>query len=164
MVATPGQTTLDDVDTRVQEVATVEDLAAVFTLEHRVFKATVPAADAVESALVRMRQERSRRFVVRDEADNALAAGGLTIMKRRWAMVWGGATHPAHRHQGLYRAVVTRRLHEAWQAGARFVATNANPETSAPELERMGFRIIEPFTILRPPETAQTSQSPWAVT
>ncbi len=33
----------------------------------------------------------------RDEAGNALAAGGLT-MKGRWAMMWGGATHPEHRH------------------------------------------------------------------
>ncbi len=56
--------------------------------------------------------------------------------------------------------MVTRRLHEAWQAGARFVATNGNPETSAPVLERMGFQIIESFTILRPPEAAQAGEVP----
>ena len=159
MVAAPGCVTPSDPDPRVQEVTTVQGLASVFALDHLVFNDPIPNQDAVAASLAEIRRGHFRLFVVPDATGSALAAGGLSV-KGTWAMMWGGETHPDHRRQGLYRALVTRRLDEAWRAGARFVATNANQETSAPVLERMGFQIIESFVILKPPQASANTVEP----
>ena len=59
------------------------------------------------------------------------------------AILAGGATLPAARGKGAYRALVRARWDEAIAAGATALVTQAS-ELSRPVLERMGFRPVGP--------------------
>ncbi len=58
-----------------------------------------------------------------------------------FAGLYGGATLPAFRGRGFYRALVDARARDAIALGARYLLVDALP-TSRPILERMGFRRI----------------------
>lgn len=49
------------------------------------------------------------------------------------------ATVPKHRRRGVYRSLVARRIVDARAAGAQAIVTQANRESSAPILRRLGF-------------------------
>jgi hypothetical protein len=53
--------------------------------------------------------------------------------------LYGGATLPAYRGRGYYRATVAARARDAIALGARYLIVDALP-TSRPILERLGFR------------------------
>ena len=55
-----------------------------------------------------------------------------------FASLWGGATLPAWRGRGLYRAMVTHRARLAAARGHSYVQVDALP-TSQPILQRLGF-------------------------
>jgi hypothetical protein len=52
--------------------------------------------------------------------------------------LYGGATAPAFRRRGYYKAVVAARARDAVEAGVRYLQVDALP-TSRPILERLGF-------------------------
>jgi GNAT superfamily N-acetyltransferase len=56
----------------------------------------------------------------------------------QFAGLWGGATLPAHRGKGLYRALVKARAILAAQRGFTYLMVDAL-ETSRPTLARFGF-------------------------
>lgn len=60
---------------------------------------------------------------------------------RDFADLWGGSTLPAHRGQGIYRALVARRAADARERGVRFLTVDALP-ASRPILERLGFAFL----------------------
>lgn len=60
---------------------------------------------------------------------------------RAFADLWGGATLPAHRGRGIYRALVAARAQEARARGARFLTVDAGP-MSRPILARLGFQFL----------------------
>jgi GNAT superfamily N-acetyltransferase len=53
--------------------------------------------------------------------------------------LYGGATRPAYRRRGFYRAVVAQRARDARDMGAKYLIVDALP-TSRPTLERLGFQ------------------------
>jgi hypothetical protein len=55
--------------------------------------------------------------------------------------LYGGATLPAYRGRGYYRATVAARARDALGLGARYLIVDALP-TSRPILERLGFRHV----------------------
>ena len=55
--------------------------------------------------------------------------------------LWGGATLPAWRGRGIYRALVRRRAQLAAQRGRRYLQVDASAD-SRPILERLGFRAV----------------------
>lgn len=57
---------------------------------------------------------------------------------RSFGLLFGGGVAPAHRGQGLYRALVAARAAEAKARGLRFLSIEAR-DTSRPILERLGF-------------------------
>jgi GNAT superfamily N-acetyltransferase len=59
----------------------------------------------------------------------------------QFAGLFGGATLPACRGQGLYTAVVAARAQEALRRGRRFLTVDAN-DNSRPILLRRGFRLL----------------------
>ncbi len=68
-----------------------------------------------------------------------VSAGRLQTPKSRsFASIWGGGTVPGQRGQGIYRALVARRAHEARRRGYRYLTVDA-ADTSRPILERLGF-------------------------
>jgi GNAT superfamily N-acetyltransferase len=58
-----------------------------------------------------------------------------------FASLWGGSVHPEFRGQGLYRAMVEARAHEARQRNIAHLLVEAGP-MSRPILERLGFRVL----------------------
>jgi GNAT superfamily N-acetyltransferase len=61
--------------------------------------------------------------------------------KSCFAGLWGGATLPAWRRQGLYSALVAARAAEASRRGVRYITVDAAP-TSRPILEKFGFQAL----------------------
>jgi GNAT superfamily N-acetyltransferase len=57
---------------------------------------------------------------------------------RSFGLLFGGGVAPAHRGQGLYRALVAARAAEAKRRGLRYLSIEAR-DTSRPILERLGF-------------------------
>jgi len=89
----------------------------------------------------------------------AAIAGGRPIAGGRvefepycdFAGLWGGATVPQWRGQGIFRALVAWGVGLAAERGYRYVQVDAAP-TSRPILERMGFlelAVTTPFTYER---------------
>lgn len=63
-------------------------------------------------------------------------------------MVLGGsATLPAHRHRGLYRALVAERLRDGHARGCTTAVVQAVRTTSAPICERLGFDVVCPIEL-----------------
>jgi hypothetical protein len=56
------------------------------------------------------------------------------------AMLWGGGTVPDGRGRGAYRAVLAARAAHAAALGVGLLGVYAREGTSAPILERLGFR------------------------
>jgi len=70
------------------------------------------------------------------------AAGWLSLPPAsRFAGIWGGATRPAFRGRGCYRALVAARVAAARARGFRWLTVDAGP-MSAPILARLGFRQV----------------------
>jgi len=89
------------------------------------------------------------------------AAGGGPAVCGAWLRLvehtqfgglWGGATHPEHRHRGFYRAVVAHRARIALTAGYRYLRSECTP-FSRPILERAGLLRVATTTpyVLKPP-------------
>jgi GNAT superfamily N-acetyltransferase len=87
--------------------------------------------------------------VVAMSGDTAVAAARLEFyLDTDFAGLWGGATLPAWRSRGIYRALVAHRATEARDRGFRYLQVDASPE-SRPILDRLGFAqlaVTTPFT------------------
>lgn len=78
-------------------------------------------------------------IVVAEAGDELVSAGWLRFVEgTRFATLWGGATRPAWRRRGIYRALVTYRARLAQTRGFGLLQTDASPE-SRPILVRLGF-------------------------
>ncbi len=139
----------------VTEVADADTLYQVFMLASLVFGDDAPAPELSEFAFQAMNASSTRAFAVADPDTGLVVASGAMTMHLGWAYLWAGQVHPDHRRKGLYRAVVEHRLKAAADLGADFVATHANPETSAPLLAKAGFLTIAPIDHYR-------LNTPWA--
>lgn len=62
-----------------------------------------------------------------------------------FAGLWGGSTHPEHRHRGAYRSLVEARAAVAAELGVRYLQVDASPE-SEPILTRLGLRRLATTT------------------
>lgn len=69
--------------------------------------------------------------------------------------LWGGATLPAWRGRGIYRALVARRASLAQERGRRYIEVDAFDD-SRPILERPGFVAVTTTTpyVWTPPAAA----------
>jgi len=86
------------------------------------------------------------------------AAGRLSLPSgRSFAGLWGGATLPAFRKHGIYRALVAERTRDARAQGYRYLLVEARA-TSRPILEQLGFVPLTGVVgwILRPPAPTTT--------
>jgi GNAT superfamily N-acetyltransferase len=77
------------------------------------------------------------------EGDGAVVCAGWVRFPSgtEFATLWGGATLPAWRGRGVYRALVHRRARLARERGRRYLEVDASDD-SRPILERLGFRAV----------------------
>ena len=74
--------------------------------------------------------------------DRPVSAGWIYYGERsRFAGLWGAATLPEHRKQGMYTALVAARAQEAIARGVEFLTIDARP-MSRPIVEQLGFRFM----------------------
>ncbi len=89
----------------------------------------------------------SERTVDPDSITVVVAEAGDTVVCAAWirfegdtefATLWGGATLPEWRRQGIYRATVAYRANLAAARGKRYLETDASDDSN-PILQRLGF-------------------------
>jgi GNAT superfamily N-acetyltransferase len=85
--------------------------------------------------------------VVVAEADGAAVCAAWIRFERGtdFATLWGGATLPAWRGRGIYRATVAYRANLAAERGFRYLEVDASDD-SRPILERLGFVAVTTTT------------------
>jgi GNAT superfamily N-acetyltransferase len=77
--------------------------------------------------------------VVAMAGDVPICAGRIEFHRcTQFASLWGGATAPAWRRRGVYRAIVAHRTRIAVERGYRYLQVDASPD-SQPILSRLGF-------------------------
>ena len=104
----------------------------------------------------------SERAVDPDALTIVVAEAGGAVVCAAWirfaqgtefATLWGGATLPEWRRQGIYRATVAHRANLAAARGFRYLETDASDESN-PILQRLGFVPVTTTTpfVWSPPE------------
>jgi len=85
-------------------------------------------------------------IVVAEAGDTIVCAGWVRyVTGTDFATLWGGATLPAWRGRGIYRATVAYRASLASERGFRFLEVDASSD-SRPILERLGFSAVTTTT------------------
>lgn len=101
-----------------------------------------------------MRQALQERLTTDDlmeiwiaEADGTAVSGGRLepVRDTDFAGIWGGATLPAWRGRGIYRALTAARAHSAIRLGRTMINSDST-EDSRPILERYGFTKVSTTT------------------
>jgi GNAT superfamily N-acetyltransferase len=114
---------------------------------------TEEVAEVMIGILIGLRDHHRARIYLaigneREGADEPIAFCALTGTHRPWAMNLAlAATLEEHRGKGVYRSLVARRVADARADGAEVVVTQANRETSAPILRKIGFNEICSFDL-----------------
>lgn len=121
-----------------------DDVAAVGRLHAAVFEHHRDDYDQAVLAKLQQRPDRVKLWMVVNDAGGVLCAGRLDLTAPV-AGLWGGATDPAWRGRGLYRALTAARCLEAAQRGCTVVYAECT-EFSRPILERSGLRAVTTTT------------------
>lgn len=79
--------------------------------------------------------------------DGEPAGCAAYVLHERSAYLMGAVVLPAHRGAGLYRELIRARLADMTRRGLDLATTLARDETSAPILERKGFRTVCPLHV-----------------
>jgi GNAT superfamily N-acetyltransferase len=129
----------------LREVTERGDLERVAALEQTVW------GHEFDSLVHSLHAERSNDpeglTIVIAETDASVVCAGWVRFERgtAFATLWGGATLPAWRGRGLYRATVAYRANLAAERGLRFVEVDASSD-SRPILQRLGFVAVTTTT------------------
>lgn len=118
-----------------------DDVRAVCAAVDRAFGEDVDPVRA-EEILARLEREADRADGMQlwaAEVDGVIVCGGRLepVPGTRFVGIWGGATLPAYRGRGIYRALTAARAREALAMGRTLVHSDST-EDSRPILERSG--------------------------
>lgn len=130
---------------RVRRVLEAEDVRAVSAMTDRAFGQQVdPArADALVGAVAA--GDGTQLWVAEVDGEMASAGRLVTVPGTDFVGLWGGATLPAYRGRGLYRALTAARARAALAQGFRFAHSDSTP-FSQPILERSGLARVSTTT------------------
>ncbi len=97
------------------------DVRAMSTMADEVFGD--PPSDAMANALLhRLTLNDGMELWVAESGGQIVCTGRLEpVPGTEFAGIWGGATHPEWRGQGIYRALTAARAHSALAAGKRWI-------------------------------------------
>lgn len=130
---------------RVRRALAAEDVRAVSAMTDRAFGRQVdPArADALVEAVAA--GDGTQLWVAEVDGEMASAGRLVTVPGTDFVGLWGGATLPAFRGRGLYRALTAARARAALAQGFRYAHSDSTP-FSQPILERSGLACVSTTT------------------
>lgn len=142
LTGTPPPPEAGDLD--VRPVLDAESARALDHIDHVVFDEKPASAerlaDLVDECRAQWEARSDARFVAWRRG-KPLGSGGLS-RAGEVLRLWGGATRPEARRQGVYAAVLRERLRQGWEWGTTLALVRGRVETSAPILRRTGFRPV----------------------
>ena len=140
MVLDAGGAIEEPPGTWARRVASVDELVLARRIQHEAFGGN---ADEVghEQAEIDFTREGSDGSTFLAFVDGEPAAAGYASYTPLGLILFGGATLPAARGRGAYRALVAARAREAAARDTPTVVTHAG-RMSRPILERLGFRPV----------------------
>lgn len=123
---------------RLREVTSRADLDRIMAMEFEVWRRDRAwQAEALELEIAA--DPSSISIVVAEAGDSVVCAGWIRYLAGTdFGTLWGGATHPAWRKRGIYRAVLAHRARLAVARGKSYLQVDAS-EDSRPILQRLGF-------------------------
>jgi hypothetical protein len=129
----------------LREVSDRVDLDRIAAMEHAVWNDD--RGRLAESLEAELGADPGSLTIVVAEADGLVVCAAWVRFERGtdFATLWGGATLPARRRRGIYRATVAYRAGLAADRGFSFVQVDASSE-SRPILERLGFVAVTTTT------------------
>lgn len=131
----------------LRRVTTQADLAAFTALHESVFGTRAPRL----ATKLRETPDSLAVILAVDETGTPVAEARAEFPPGTdFAGLWGGATLPAYRGRGIFRALVAHRAALAAARGIRYLQVDALP-TSRPILERLGFTPVAATTPYIPP-------------
>lgn len=139
----------------VRRVTEPEDVRAASAAADRGF-GEEPGEQRFRDVLARLRDEADRpdgmQLWVAEVDGEAVCSGRLEpVPGTAFAGLWGGATLPAHRRRGIYRALTAARARAALAMGRTLAHSDSSPD-SRPVLERSGLvqvSMTTPYTWTR---------------
>jgi hypothetical protein len=144
--------------TRHSETRIRADIAAVLETQRLAFERPIhQTVDSMYSRVVEHPEAVELWVAVATDAvsgDQTVISTGrlVTVPGTEFAGIWGGATLPAWRLQGIYRALTAARAGSALTKGIRYLQSDST-DYSKPILERSGFLHITsttPYVWTRP--------------
>ena len=132
----------------IREVLEPADLARIARLEASVWNPDdQPDHSWVDDlAAERAADPEGLRLFLAEAGDLAVCAGWVRFPSgTEFVTFWGGATLPAWRGRGIYRALVAHRATLAAERGRRYIEVDASDD-SRPILERLGFVAVTTTT------------------
>jgi GNAT superfamily N-acetyltransferase len=123
---------------RLREVTARSDLDRIMAMESDVWGVDRAwRAGALELEIAA--DPESITVVIAEAGDAIVCAGWVRYLDGTdFATLWGGATHPAWRKRGIYRALLARRARLAVARGKTYLQVDAS-KNSRPILQRLGF-------------------------
>jgi GNAT superfamily N-acetyltransferase len=137
----------------IREVVERHDLARIAQLEESVWHKDHSWLD--DLAEERAADPEGIRIFIAQADELTVCAGWVRFPSgTEFATFWGGATLPAWRGRGIYRALVAHRAQLAAARGRRYIEVDASDD-SRPILERLGFVAVTTTTpyVWSPPVT-----------
>ena len=131
----------------VRQVTDETDVRRMSAMQSEVFgDSAEEEAEMVEQILHRLRTRDDMEMWVAEHDGQIVSAGRLEpVDGTEFAGIWGGATRPEFRGQGIYRALTSARARSAIAHGKRYINSDST-EFSRPILERSGFLKVSTTT------------------
>ena len=121
----------------VRQAHSEADVRAMSAMQDEVFGDPV-SEDSAAALLRRLSRSDGLQLWVAEAGAEIVSAGRLEpVANSEFAGIWGGATRPGWRGQGIYRALTAARARSAIALGKRLIHSDST-EFSRPILERSG--------------------------
>ena len=130
----------------LRRATTDADVRAMCALQGAVFEDDPNADEIADELLRRLTLGDGMELWVAESQGQIISAGRLEpVHGSQFAGIWGGATRPEWRGQGIYRALTAARAKSALRAGKTLIHSDST-EYSRPILERSGLARVSTTT------------------